>query len=113
MSQNKLNTLAAALGLALAGPLAVPSDAAAQGGFSLVPLERGYLLSDHGQEEGAAKKGEEGKCGEGKCGEGRCGGDQGDKGDEGDKGDKGDRGDKGEEGKCGEGKCGEGKCGSA
>lgn len=97
MAHNKLNTLAAALGLALAGQLFPSSEAAAQSGFSLVSLDQGYLLSEHG-EHGGEKKGEEGKCGEGKCGEGKCGG---------------ETGDKGEEGKCGEGKCGEGKCGSA
>ncbi len=91
MAQNKLNSLAAALGLALAGQLSTPSHASADSGFALVPLERGYLLSEHGEEEGGEKKGEkgeEGKCGEGKCGEGKCGSE------------------KGEEGKCGEGKCG-------
>lgn len=76
MAHHRFNALAAALGLAFAGQLPVPAHASPDSGFALVPLERGYLLSEHGEEEGSetkGEKGEEGKCGEGKCGEGKCG----------------------------------------
>jgi len=88
-----MKPVAAAIGAALAGSLAMGVANAAENPFGLSELGSGYmqLASSH-----------EGKCGEGKCGgekatstEGKCG-----------------------EGKCGgekatstEGKCGEGKCG--
>ena len=80
-NKTHMKPVAAAIGAALAGSLAIGAANAADNPFGLSELGSGYM-----QIAGA----HEGKCGEGKCG--------GDKATE-------------TEGKCGEGKCGEGKCG--
>ncbi|MDW8479383.1 MAG: hypothetical protein RML12_05530 [Xanthomonadales bacterium] len=96
MSDPRTRSLTAALGLALLGAVAPSPEAVAQGGFSVEPLARGYLLPEEGsrseQEQTGKSEGEksEGQTPETKGEEGKCG-----------------------EGKCGEGKCGEGKCGAA
>ena len=94
MSKRNLNPLAAAVGAAFMGSVAIsPMASATENPFQATELGAGYKLAgNHG----------EGKCGEGKCGEGEKGDKEGKCGEgkcgEGDKGDK--------EGKCGEGKCG-------
>ncbi|MGD8643065.1 MAG: low-complexity protein [Chromatiales bacterium] len=103
---NKLNPVAAAMGVALVTSMTALPAAAAQAAdnpFGMTKLSSGYMVA--GAHMGKEGKCGEGKCGgdkakEGKCGEGKCGGDM-----------------KMKEGKCGEGKCGgdmkmkEGKCG--
>lgn len=111
MSNKSLNTVKAALGLAImSGSFAAPLAAHGENPFVINDLGSGYQVADNHAE---------GKCGEGKCGEGakdtegKCG--ESTKEEEGKCG--GDMA-KDSEGKCGgdaakdtEGKCGEGKCG--
>ena len=96
-NKTHMKPVAAAIGAALAGSLAIGAANAADNPFGLSELGSGYM-----QIAGA----HEGKCGEGKCGEGKCGENMTDTASESE--------DKAAstEGKCGEGKCGEGKCGS-
>jgi uncharacterized low-complexity protein len=103
MSKTTIKPVAAAVGFALVGSLAVANLAsAADNPFGASQLNQGYL-----QVAEAEKAKGEGKCGgatmtpeakkaaEGKCGEGKCGA----------------AGKAAAEKKAGEGKCGEGKCG--
>ena len=88
-----MKPVAAAIGAALAGSLAMGTATAADNPFGLSELGSGYmqLASSHEGKCGEGKCGgekatsTEGKCGEGKCGgdkkahEGKCGGDKKDK----------------------------------
>jgi uncharacterized low-complexity protein len=120
MSKKSLKPVAAAIGAAFAGSMALSGNAIAESNpFGMTELNAGYMqiASSHegkcgaGKCGGSAEKSTEGKCGgsaekstEGKCGAGKCGGSA----------------EKSSEGKCGgsagksmEGKCGAGKCGSS
>jgi len=120
MSKKSLKPVAAAIGAAFVGSMALSGNAAAESNpFGMTELNGGYMqiASSHegkcgaGKCGGSAEKSTEGKCGgsssksmDGKCGAGKCGGSA----------------EKSMEGKCGgsaeksmEGKCGAGKCGGS
>ena len=125
MSEKKVTKpIALAVGIALAGSLAVVEAAQADTGaspFAMTTLSTAYMLGE-GEGSCGGDKGDkaEGSCGgdkgdkaEGSCGgdkeeaEGSCGGDKAGEAEGSCGGDKeGEAEDKGEEGKCGEGKCG-------
>lgn len=80
MSHKKAATpVALAVGVALAGSLALVSTASAQTGaspFAMTTLSAGYMLGVGGEGNcGGDKEGEKDKA-EGNCGEGSCGGDK-------------------------------------
>jgi uncharacterized low-complexity protein len=91
---NKINSLAATLGVSLLGALALNAQAAVNP-FAAQELQSGYSLAEKGAEGSCGAKDEEGKCGS-KTDEGSCGAKTG-----------------GEAKSDAEGKCGEGKCGAA
>ena len=97
MSNTTIKPVAAAVGFALVGSLAVANLAnAADNPFGAAPMKSGYMQLAEAKQEGMSgmsgmsgdKAKKEGKCGgEMKAGEGKCGGEK----------------------KAGEGKCGGGK----
>jgi uncharacterized low-complexity protein len=93
-NKTHMKPVAAAIGAALAGSLAMGAANAADNPFGLSEIGSGYMQLASSNED----KGGEGKCGGEKAAstEGKCGGEKA----------------ASTEGKCGEGKCGEGKCGS-
>ena len=80
-NKTHMKPVAAAIGAALAGSLAMGAANAADNPFGLSEIGSGYMqLASSNENKGAEGKcgGEkaastEGKCGEGKCGEGKCG----------------------------------------
>ena len=89
MSNTTIKPVAAAVGFALVGSLAVANLAnAADNPFGAAPMKSGYMQLAEAKQEGMSgmsgmsgdKAKKEGKCGEGKCGgekkagEGKCGG---------------------------------------
>ena len=129
MSKKSLKPVAAAIGAAFVGSMALSGNAVAESNpFGMSELNGGYMqiASNHeGKCGGSAPKATEGKCGgagpksmDGKCGAGKCGAEM--QKPAAAEGKCGGAASKATEGKCGgsapkaaEGKCGAGKCGGS